>query len=157
MTEMTPVKGYLKGAWDFAAALIKNPQLAFEDFKRGWTESAIYDDRLFRPQNVLFGAGCGMAIAGVVVPTSLSVLTVPLGLTLGFLGAGRFHALGEAARIEEEEFDKAIDNLLDGIEAKAERIAEESGGVIVKDDVIEGEDIRLPPPKGPTPPPEAHI
>jgi hypothetical protein len=150
------VKGYLRGAWDFAAALTKDPKLAFEDFKRGWTESSIHDERLFKPQSVLFGAGCGMAIAGVTVPTSLSVLTVPLGLTLGFLGAGRYHALGEAARIEEEEFDKAMDGLMEGIKAKVESITGEPRDATVEGDVIEGEDIRLPPPKGATPP-ESHI
>lgn len=127
MTDIVPVKGYLKGAWDFAAALISNPKQAFEDFKHGWSVSARTDDRMFKPHNSMLGYGSGLAVSGLILSSTLSLGTVPLGLGLALLGAGRYHALGEGERLAIEAEDKVFEDFIAKIEASEEEAIIDGG------------------------------
>jgi hypothetical protein len=93
-------KGYLQGAWDFATALLKDPHKTLDTTANGAVLSTDAPDgkRGFMAPILLAGGGTLLAGAGLF---TLNPLAIGAGLGIAFSGAGRFHAIGEAATPEQ--------------------------------------------------------
>lgn len=162
-----PVKGYLKGAWDMVGAFIRDPKQAWDDINRGDYETRLQEK--FMPGHlVLAYGGVGASVSGLINMGSGGLLVGgTLGLAGMLTGFGRYHAMGEAARLQDEQHDmirEEIDKMLKDLEAGLYNPPGNGPIIDTTYRLIDrgpagglGEDITLPPPPKGAPPPEAHL